>query len=476
MDAKSFIKNAAKFCVTPIVSTLIAITIIPFVSRVYPRTEYGYISNFYSIGNLLMYMFLLGLDGAFTRFYYEPMDGVSNGRRCTFSITVGVGITVLAGLVVFAVCPQKLSVLFFGDYDTKGLLFLFIYVAALIVFTILNLSVRFDEDAKGYNIQQAILLICTRLIFVVAAIYSTEYIYSVAVMMVATVLMTCIVSIRRRDKLMNSPFIPKSVAKKLLIFALPIMPTTVFVQLNSSIAKLVLGAFEYRDEVGVLALATSVANVFTIIPKIFTTYWGPFIYKYYNTEQQLIKNIHNGMMIIALLLTVGIMVFQDVLYMVVGSTYQASQPYFMLVMLAPVAVLIAETTNYGVTISNKPIINLGISIIVCIVNVVVCYLLIPTHGAMGAVIGIVTAAIVNGTLRTIAGNYFYQVISQPFKTITTSILIVGMCIANLYIWESLLIRCIVALCSILLCAAIYYKDLARIWRTLHRRKSNKENI
>ena len=358
MDGKTFVKNAAKFCVTPIVSTLIAITIIPLVSRVYPTAEYGYISNFYSIGNLLMYMFLLGLDGAFTRFYYEPMDGISNGRRCTFTIMVGVSVNTIVGIVVFALFPRRLSSLFFGDYNTSGLLLLFVYVAALIVFTILNLSVRFDEDAKGYNIQQAILLICTRLIYVVAVIYSTRYIYSVAVMTGVTVLMTCIVSLRRKDKLMNSPFIPKKTAKELLLFALPIMPTTVFVQLNSSIAKLVLGAFEYREEVGVLALATSVANVFTIIPKIFTTYWGPFIYKYYKTEQQLIKNIHNVMMIISLSLTVGIMVFQDLLYIVVGRTYQASQPYFMLVMLAPIAVLIAETTNYGVTISNKPIINL----------------------------------------------------------------------------------------------------------------------
>ena len=348
---------------------------------------------------------------------------------------------------------------------------LFIYVAALIVFTILNLSVRFDEDAKGYNIQQAILLVCTRLIYVVAAIYSTRYIYSVLVMTVSTVLMTCVVSFRRRDKLMNSPFIPKSIAKELLLFALPIMPTTVFVQLNSSIAKLVLGAFEYRNEVGVLALATSVANVFTIIPKIFTTYWGPFIYKYYKTEQQLIKNIHNAMMIISLLLTVGIMIFQDFLYMVVGSSYQASQPYFMLVMLAPVAVLIAETTNYGVTISNKPIINLIISLIVCIVNVVTCYVLVPIYGAMGAVSGIVAAAIINGTLRSIAGNHFYEVISQPLKTITTSLIIFGLCVANLFVWQSLAIRCLIALGSVLVCAAIYNKDLLRIWHAIPKPKS-----
>ncbi len=472
MDAKTFIKNAAKFCVTPIVSTLIAITIIPFVSRVYPATEYGYISNFYSIGNLLMYMFLLGLDGAYTRFYYEPMGGVSNGQRCTFSIIVGVCVTAMAGIVVFAFFPEKLSVLFFGDHNTTGLLLLFVYVASLIVFTILNLSVRFDEDAKGYNIQQAVLLICTRLIYVVAAIYSTQYIYSVAVMTASTVLMTCIISFKRKDKLLNSPFIPKDVAKKLMLFALPVMPTTVFVQLNSSIAKLVLGAFEYRDEVGVLALATSVANVFTIIPKIFTTYWGPFIYKYYKTEQQLIKNIHNAMMMISLLLTVGIMVLQDFLYMVVGNTYRDSQPYFMLVMLAPVAVLIAETANYGVTISNKPVINLVISIIVCLVNVFVCYLFIPDYGAMGAVIGIVSAAIINGTLRTLMGNHFYQVISQPIKTIATSLLIVGMCAANLFIWELFAVRCLVAICSIILCILIYNKDLSGMWRTFSRRNSN----
>ena len=343
---------------------------------------------------------------------------------------------------------------------------LFIYVAALIVFTLINLSVRFDEDAKRYNIQQAILLICTRLIYVVAAIYSTRYIYSITVMTISTVLMTFLVSLKKKDKLVQSPFIPMDVAKKLLLFALPIMPTTVFVQLNSSIAKLILGAYDFRNEVGVLALATSVANVFTIIPKVFTTYWGPFIYKYYKTEQQLIKNIHNAMMMISLLLTVGILIFQDLLYLVVGNSYQSSQPYFMLVMLAPIAVLIAETTNYGVTISKKPVINLGISMIVCLVNVIVCYSLIPLHGEMGAVWGIVFAAITNGTLRTLAGNHFYQVISKPIKTIATSLLMIGLCVANLFIWNTLTYRLIVGCCSILICIAIYKEALKRILQAI----------
>lgn len=472
MDGKAFVKNAAKFCVTPIVSTLIAITIIPLVSRVYPTAEYGYISNFYSLGNLLLYMFLLGLDGAYTRFYYEPMDGVSNAQRCSFSISVGVGVTAIVGLVIFLLNPQKLSTLIFNDSDTKGLLLLFVYVAALIIFTLLNISVRFDEDAKGYNIQQVMLLISTRLIFVAAALYSTRYIYSVAVMTACTVLMTVVVCVRRKDKIMNSPFIPMDVAKKLLIFALPIMPTTVFVQLNSSVAKLILGAFDYRNEVGMLALVTSVANVFTIIPKIFTTYWGPFIYKYYKTEQQLIKNIHDAIMMISLILVVGILVFQDLFFLIVGSGYKPSQKYFMLIMLAPVAVLVAETTNYGVTIAKKPIYNLVISVIVCIVNTVLCYLLIPVLGELGAVVGIASAAITNGTLRTLAGQHFYSVINNPYKTVLTSLLIIGMCITNLFIWNSLLLRVVIGLCSIAICAVIYNKDITRAIKSITRKKTS----
>ena len=470
MDGKAFIKNAAKFCVTPIVSTIIAVTIIPLVSRVYPSTEYGYISNFYSLGNLLLYMFLLGLDGAYTRFYYEPINGANNLQRCTFTIMVGVGVTTIVGVIVFALCPEKLSYLLFDDHNTTGLLLLFVYVASLIVFTLLNISVRFDEDAKGYNIQQVLLLICTRLVFVVAAIFSTRYIYSVAVMTVCTVLMTCLVSLKRRDKLMNSPLIPLDVVKKLLIFALPIMPTTVLVQLNSNAAKLILGAYGLRNEVGVLALATSVANVFTIIPKIFTTYWGPFIYKYYKTEQQLIKNIHSAIMIISLLLVVGILLFQDLFYLIVGSGYQSSQKYFMLVMLGPVAVLVAETTNYGVAISKKPVINLVIAIIVCLVNGIVCYLLIPLFGELGAVIGIASAALTYGTLRTLAGQHYYSVINNPYQTIMTSFLIIGMCVANLFIWNSLSLRFITGFCCVLICIAIYNKDISRILRSIPRKK------
>ena len=470
MDGKAFVKNAAKFCVAPIASAIIAVTVIPLVSRVYPAAEYGYIINFYTLGNLLMYMFLLGLDEAYARFYYEPMGGVSNGQRCSFSILVGLGVTVIAGGTVFALCPEELSYLLFDDLDTTGLLLLFVFIASLIVFTLLNLSVRFDENAKDYNIQQVMLLISTRLIFVVAALVSVRYIYSVALMTACTVLMTCFVAIKNKGKLANSPFIPSDVAKTFLKFALPIMPTTVFVQLNSSVARLLLGAFDYRNEVGVLALATSVANVFTIIPKVFTTYWGPFVYKYYKTEQQLIMNIHNAIMIISLFLVVGILIFQDVLFLVVGSDYLSSQKYFMLIMLAPVSVLVAETTNYGVTIAKKPVYNLSISIIVCLVNGAVCCLLIPLFGEIGAVIGIASAAVTYGTLRTLAGQHFYPVIDKPYQTILISLLIIGICVANIFIWNSKSFQFLIGFCSIVICIAIYNKEISHILGSIFRMK------
>lgn len=470
MDGKAFIKNAAKFCIAPIASALIAVTVIPLVSRVYPAAEYGYIINFYTLGNLLLYMFLLGLDGAYARFYYETMGGTTNGQRCTFSILVGLGVTIIAGVVVFVLCPEKVSYLLFDDLDTTGLLLLFVHVASLIVFTLINLSVRFDENAKEYNIQQVMLLVSTRLIFVVAAFVSVKYIYSVAVMTACTVLMTCLVALKNKDKLMNSPFIPSDVAKTLMVFALPIMPTTVFVQLNSSIARLLLGAFEFRNEVGVLALATSVANVFTILPKVFTTYWGPFVYKYYKTEHQLIKNIHNAMMIISLFLVVGIMIFQDLFFGIVGNAYLSSQKYFMLIMLAPVSVLVAETTNYGVTIAKKPVINLVISIVVCLVNAMVCYSLIPLYGEMGAVIGIASAAITYGTLRTLAGQHFYPVIDKPYQTILITLLIIGMCTVNLFVWDSKNLQFLIGVCSIVICVAVYNRDVSHILKSIIRKK------
>ena len=89
MTNKEFIKNVLKYSIPTIVSAIIALTVIPIVSRLFPEEEYGYITNYYSFGMLFMGLFLLGFDSAYIRFYNEKYENTNVNGMLLVSAIVG---------------------------------------------------------------------------------------------------------------------------------------------------------------------------------------------------------------------------------------------------------------------------------------------------------------------------------------------------------------------------------------------------
>ena len=447
-----FIKNMFRYCIPTIVSAIVAVMVLPLISRMYPEDEYGYINNFYTIGNMLMGIVFLGLDSAYIRYFNEPPEGASRNGLFFFALKVGIVVTVCGFTFVLLFTPAQASGLLFNENGVIGLTFLGVYVIELVFFRLLNINFRFSEQARAYNIQQISFTVCNRCLFLLAVIYTTRYIFSVGII-VAGMLGIVLISLWIQRFVFDDVKINVMVKKEMLLFAIPVMPATIITMLNNTIANLFLGGFGLRSEAGRLAIAMSLSNIFAVIPNAFSVYWGPFMYKYYHQEQERIKNIHDMIMMFSMLMLICIIIFQDVLYMLLGKSYRTSQSYFLIIMLVPISNIIAETTTYGIGIAKKTKYMLLAAMVGCLINIIACCLFIPRLGACGAAIGIALSATITFMLKSIIGQHFYSSVRNRTKSILSMLLIWIVCISNSFLYKKLPLR--IMLCLVIAGTAIF---------------------
>lgn len=457
MNTRDFLSNMMRFSIPTIVSSLIGVFILPLVSRVYPEAEYGYISNYYSIGNLMMGIVTLGLDQAYIRFFNEPPDNTNRNGLFWFSMSVGIIVSIILFSVLNIIGKGEITEYLFNDQSYVVIITLFLYIISLVVYRLLSINLRFSNRAGEYNLMQVCFILGNRLLFVAAALFSTKYIYSACVMLLSTIIVDVYGYIRQKSELCGGALITKKARIEMLRFAIPVMPVAAIILLNNSIAKLVLGGFGFRKEVGVFAIATSAANVFSIVPNAFAVYWGAFMYQHYNEEQERIKRIHNMIMLLSIFLIIGIILCQDILYLFLGVNYRSSKPYFMMIMLSPISMLLLETTGYGINIAKKTGYSFVISVAGALINYIVCKLSIPSIGAYGAAAGVFISSCFSYIARTVISQHFYKSITSWIQTILSSLLIFALCIGNIVLNSNWKCRVIVII-AVLLCIAVLYRN------------------
>lgn len=468
---KAFVLSALKFSIPTIVSSVVAVFVLPFISRCYPEEEYGYISNFYSVGNMLMSLAFLGLDSAYIRFFYEKLENTDRNGIFQFVMKFALTITLLASVLAIIFFHKQISFLLFNDAGNTGLVILEIYVALLVVFRLITINCRFQEKIFAYNLLQIFFVICNRLIYICATVISTRYIYSVSIITVGTAFIVCIGLLSQKDFFKRGK-IDLEAKQTLLRFSLPLVPASVCIQLTGVLSRLFLSGFGFYKEVGVFSIAVSIANIISVIPAGFCIYWSPYIYKNYKKEQEWIKQIHDIVLSGTIILIIIVFLFQEFIYSFLGEGYRGSQPYFMIIMLLPVSALLCETTGYGVLLSNNTKISLFISFCSMIVDILICAILVPATGGIGAAYGIGISSAVSFFLKTVFGQKYYCSINNWKRTIIGSSLIIAICLLNQAYYDKFMERVFISVIATGIVFVVYRKMIIAIYNLFTDRRKN----
>ncbi|PKL04784.1 MAG: hypothetical protein CVV54_04760 [Synergistetes bacterium HGW-Synergistetes-1] len=458
-----FFINLIKFSVPTFFTLFVGIVAIPILSRVYPTAEYGKINLFYTIGNVIYMVALVGLDSAYIRFFYEPREKYDKNEVFKLALSLGVLISIFLFSFTYVTFLDEVLLFLFGEKNIIAFLFLFIFVVGQIIFRMETITSRMNQNSRLYSFEQISMTFFTRIFFVVVTVFSTYYMPSIAFISISTIFVSCYFFIANNsfNNFKKISFPNSKITLNLLAYAFPLMPSSLLLWLNNSVAKIILTSSGDFDALGIYAMASSIAFAFAAIPGAFGTYWSPFIYENYEKEQTMIKNVHDYIMIFSIFICIMIIVFQDFIFMILGVNYRSSQPYFMMLLFSPLATLISETTSYGISIAKKTHLTLYISLVACLLNLVICKMLFSTLGVIGVALGGTISAIFQLFLQSIIGQKFYRSINSYSKSLFFSTIIFVLCFLNIYLSRFLVTRYLVCLTVFLLTAFSYLKELIK---------------
>ncbi len=470
-NSRNMLKSFAGFSIVPIASGLITIFVIPVVSHVFPEEEYGKINLFYSMGTLLMTVCMLGLDSSQIRYFFEPPSGLTKGSVKSIAMAVGLGIDLVLVLLAVFAFPYEVSNYLFGELNLPLIICMGVFIASLVVFRIVNTDARMKGRIGRYNLQAILQNVITKISFVaIGLLWTTHYSASIVAMTFFMALVSLWFLFRERSSFtFEGACVTSNNIGVLFSFGIPMMATSFVLNLNGMVGKIALSGSGLYAAVGVFAIATTLSNVFTIIPTAFTTYWSPFMYAHYETEKDTIRRVHDLVMWGSAALVALIICFQNVLFMIVGGGYAACQAYFMLVMTNPIQALICETTSYGIVLKEKPIYNVISSFLGVVISAIVTIVLMKSLGVLAAALGVAASSAVIGVLRTVIGQRYYKSISSPLKTMLSSLLILIACCINGFICSSLSLEVMTGMALFVIVTILYRSEVAGFLRSLSAR-------
>ena len=80
----------------------------------------------------------------------------------------------------------------------------------------------------------------------------------------------------------------------------------------------------------------------------------------------------------------GITLFQAPVFLLLGKSYRSSIIFFPFLFLSPICYCLGETTGMGINIAKKTHWTTIVYLFSAVVNIALCFLLIPSQGMTGA--------------------------------------------------------------------------------------------
>lgn len=192
----------------------------------------------------------------------------------------------------------------------------------------------------------------------------------------------------------------------LLKYSLPLAFSTVFVTLLMQVDKLLLGVIGNESQVALYGVALNVAMFGARIDVALGTVFSPMISDLWNRQrvdelQELFKTTTRWIFILSWPIFLVLAIFAGPLLGLFGAQFREASLAMVLLALGQFSGAAAGNVGLMVLMAGKSHLELANVIASLIVNVILCYLLIPGAGIMGAAIANAAAVALINLLRAI---------------------------------------------------------------------------
>ena len=425
-DKNSKIAKMGTLFIGNILSLLIGLVTAPIITRIVDTNEYGQISFFTMYTNIFLLFTSLGLERAYTRYYYET--AVEKRRFLLFEC-------VKASMGFFAVSVPIVVFLFqFTDFDVS--VSKYVIVAIFIVNGLMLTLERFSS--ANLRIQQkslayAISSILTKVIYGALAVLlvltfrrSEFLLITLSTMTASTVTLVYSILVDRKSWRFAGAHREKHPwpVRDLLRYSLPLMVHGMIFVIFQSADKLMIKHYCDYSQTGIYASAGYFLTLCNVFVTAITAITGPEMFEYHAkkpTETKLFADFNQVMSLIMFCLVFTIVFAKDLLVLLLGERYREAGTVMPFLMIGVVMTSVAGINSISIQIKKKTGYNVLITAVSAVVNIIGNYLLIPVLGIKGAAISTGSSYIVYFILTTVISkktlNFNMSILKFSFSTV-----------------------------------------------------------
>jgi len=466
IEKTDFILKIIKFSIPSWIGFIINIVSVAIITRYFLPDAYGLINTFNASSTLIMGLVCLGLDSGFIRYFFEPPDGFNRNRLFLISILIPLLILLVLSAVSLTVASTRLSIFIFGMDNFFLMILLFGNVISLLVIRFVTIYYRMEGNTFLYAILSIAMQLALKGSLVFAALIKPDYEFAILSSVIAMISMVVAFLFFTGRTLFPSrktySIVEIKSLTQLFIYSLYTWPVPILLYFNTLATLIIIRVKLGNEAVGIFASVSVFIGVIAVLQAGFSTFWSGYMFENYKTQVLRITRMHDYISFFIIVLMACFVLFRDAMFLLLGAKYQVSKPFFALLLLYPLLLLLSETTCYGISIAKKTNLLLIVTFSSVLLNLGTIWLLIPSWGLLGACFGSAVAGFVFFAAQSYYGQKYYRSIEHAGRTVFTVFSIVVLAAGNLVFNNSFWGLTALSMTSILFAGLVYRKEITQI--------------
>lgn len=469
---ESFVGNVMKYSVATYLGFLISGAAL-IIKGVLPADAYAVPATFMAYTMSLMNLGMLGLDQALLRFYREPPRGATGRGMFLACVRLSLLVMLVVGAAASLFFAPTLAVAFgLGQGGAALVPFLFLNAALYMLVRYVNVLLRLENDVRAYTVQTLWMNACLNLVYLLPGFFTSNVWAFIAAALagfggVAVAFWFRALGASRGEGAapggLRAPEAGQGVYRLMLPYGLLLAPAAILTPLYRSVCLSFLAAGPGATSQGLFEFAYTLAQLVTTVQAGFSTYWGPYVYAHYRTEQERIGRIHDVLNFLVFGFFCVLIMFEDVIFLIFPDK-AACMRFFPVMMLSAVFAILIEGTVYGNAIARRPHHDtIGVALGVA-VNVALCAWLVPLYSVTGAAAAVAASNAAMFLYRTVTGQYYYRTIPNYGRTISGFLLALAATCVGVVFYQHFVVKFVLVGAIVFVYCTLYRPQLQKLWQ------------
>lgn len=430
------LSNTAILGAGTFLSKVLVLLLMPFYTGILSASEFGVADLVAQTANLLIPLAAVGICDGIFRFTLDSSADKEGKKRV---LSTGMAILLLGSIALCGV----VQILRLFDALSGYLLLIVCYVIAA------NLHAAFAGYIRALGrttlfavqgiINTALTILLNLLFLLVFDMGSVGYVLSVVI---ADFTMAVILFfVARLDRDISPRFVDRETAKAMLKFSIPYIPTTVMWLITSVSDRYVVTIFCGEAENGLYAAAYKLPTLLTLVSGVFVEAWHFSTVKDAEDEEKadffstVYVNFMSVMFMGASVLVAFSKIFTKIL---LADSYYSSWRFVPMLVAATVFSTLVSFLGSVYFLKKKSTLSMMTAMAGAVINVILNFVLIPSHGAMGAAVATFISYLAVFFIRSYDTSFYLKFRQHPFRVAVNGIVLllqIGAMLLELPHWE-----------------------------------------